>query len=41
MIDAGFSENTCRTAFSIRSSGTVCVPKVSTITLTGSATPMA
>ena len=37
----GLSENVARTAFSICSSGIAWVPKVSTITLTGSATPMA
>ena len=41
MIEAGLSEKVARTAFSIFSSGTTCVPKVSTITETGSATPMA
>ena len=41
MIDAGLSENVARTAFSIFSSGTVCVQNVSTMMETGSATPMA
>ena len=41
MIRRGVRPKTSRTAAAIFRSGTVAVPKVSTITETGSATPMA
>ena len=41
MMPRGVSENISRTRSVMRSSGIVPVPKLSTITETGSATPMA
>ena len=41
MIPLGVRSKTSRTAFMISDSGTTDVPKVSTITDTGSATPIA